>query len=206
MQVDLRLLSGMLGTNLSKAPLAELCLAASGPPKFQIPGVMPCSVPPATTTSRLRRPSVTTAVRPWRQQPQIQQERPAPSPTYAMQPVAAAGSGLSENSAAAIAYITIIPAIRFLAIEPYNKMPFVRFHAFQSIGLTVVWFALWIVITMLRVVLHFVSLIGLLFLLVDLGICFGMFIVWLIAIMKASKGEWYKLPLIGDFAEKQAGS
>ena len=123
-----------------------------------------------------------------------------------MQPVAAAGSGLSENSAAAIAYITIIPAIRFLAIEPYNKMPFVRFHAFQSIGLTVVWFALWIVITMLRVVLHFVSLIGLLFLLVDLGICFGMFIVWLIAIMKASKGEWYKLPLIGDFAEKQAGS
>jgi uncharacterized membrane protein len=130
----------------------------------------------------------------------------APAPTYAMQPVAAAGSGLSENSAAAIAYITIIPAILFLVIEPYNKMPFVRFHAFQSIGLTVVWFALWIVITMLRVVLHFVPLIGLLFLLVDLGICVGVFIVWLIAIMKASKGEWYKLPFIGDFAEKQAGS
>jgi uncharacterized membrane protein len=31
-----------------------------------------------------------------------------------------------------------------------------------------------------------------------------MFIVWLIALMKASKGEWYKLPFIGDFAEKQA--
>jgi uncharacterized membrane protein len=71
-------------------------------------------------------------------------------------------------------------------------MPFVRFQAFQSIGLTVVWFALWIVITMLRVVLHFVPLIGLLFLLVDLGICFGTFIVWQIAIMKDSKGEWYR--------------
>ena len=130
----------------------------------------------------------------------------APPPTYAVQPVAAAGSGLSENSAAAIAYITIIPAILLLVIEPYNKMPFVRFHAFQSIGLTVVWFALWIVITMLRVVLHFIPLIGLLFLLVDLGICVGMFIVWLIAIMKASKGEWYKLPFVGDFAEKQARS
>ena len=130
----------------------------------------------------------------------------APPPTYAVQPVAAAGSGLSENSAAAIAYITIIPAILLLVIEPYNKMPFVRFHAFQSIGLTVVWFALWIVITMLRVVLHFIPLIGLLFLLVDLGICVGMFIVWLIALMKASKGEWYKLPFIGDFAEKQARS
>jgi uncharacterized membrane protein len=57
---------------------------------------------------------------------------------------------------------------------------------------------------MLRVVLHFIPLIGLLFLLVDLGICVGMFIVWLIALMKASKGEWYKLPFIGDFAEKQA--
>ena len=118
----------------------------------------------------------------------------APSPTYAMQPVAAAGSGLSENSAAAIAYITIIPAILFLVIEPYNKMSFVRFHAFQSIGLTVVWFALWIVITVLRVVLHFVPRIGLLFLLVDLGICVGMFIVWLIAIMKASKASGTSCP------------
>ena len=130
----------------------------------------------------------------------------AAPPTYAVQPLAAAGSGLSENAAAAIAYLTIIPAILFLVIEPYNKMPFVRFHAFQSIGLTVVWFALWIAVTVLRVALHFIPLIGLLFLLVDLAICVGMFIVWLIAIMKASKGEWYKLPFIGEFAEKQARS
>ena len=125
-------------------------------------------------------------------------------PTYAVQPVAAAGSGLSENAAAAIAYITIIPAILFLVIEPYNKMPLVRFHAFQSIGLTIVWFALWIVITFLRIALHFIPLIGVLFLFVDLAIFFGMFVLWLIAVMKASKGEWYKLPFIGDFAEKQA--
>jgi uncharacterized membrane protein len=129
-----------------------------------------------------------------------------PSPTYAVQPVAAAGSGLSENAAAAISYITIIPAILFLVIEPYNKMPFVRFHAFQSIGLTVIWFALWILITVLRVALHFIPLIGLLFLFADLVICLGMFIIWLIAVMKASKGEWYKLPFLGDFAEKQARS
>jgi uncharacterized membrane protein len=129
-----------------------------------------------------------------------------PPPTYAVQPVAAVGSGLSENAAAAISYITIIPAILFLVIEPYNKMPFVRFHAFQSIGLTVVWFALWIVITVLRIALHVIPLIGLLFLFVDLAICLGMFIIWLIAVMKASKGEWYKLPFIGDFAEKQARS
>jgi len=80
----------------------------------------------------------------------------------------------------------------------------VRFHAFQSIGLTVVWFALWIVITVLRIALHVIPLIGVLFVFVDLAICVGMFIIWLIAVMKASKGEWYKLPFIGDFAEKQA--
>jgi uncharacterized membrane protein len=129
-----------------------------------------------------------------------------PPSTYAVQPVAAAGSGLSENAAAAISYITIIPAILFLVIEPYNKMPFVRFHAFQSIGLTVVWFALWILITVLRIALHFIPLIGLLFLFADLVICLGMFIVWLIVVMKASKGEWYKLPFLGDIAEKQARS
>jgi len=32
-----------------------------------------------------------------------------------------------------VAYITIIPAIIFLVMEPYNKNKFVRFHAFQSL-------------------------------------------------------------------------
>jgi uncharacterized membrane protein len=129
----------------------------------------------------------------------------APAPAaYAVQPVAAASSGLSENAAGAIAYLTIIPAIVFLLIEPYNKIPFVRFHSFQSIGLTVAWFALWIVISILHMVLHFIPLIGLLFVALDLAIGLGFFLLWLFVILKASKGEWYKLPVIGDFAEKQA--
>jgi uncharacterized membrane protein len=129
-----------------------------------------------------------------------------PPPTYAVPPVAATGSGLSETAAAAISYITIIPAILFLVIEPYNKIPFVRFHSFQSIGLCVVWFALWIAVTILQMVLHFIPLIGVLFIFVHLAIALGMFLVWLFVILKASKGEWYKLPFIGDFAEKQARS
>ena len=90
-------------------------------------------------------------------------------------------------------------------MEPYNKIRFVRFHSFQSIGLSVVWFALWIVVTFVQMALHFIPLIGLLFVLPQLPIVICMFVVWLIAIMKASKGEWYKLPFIGDFAERQAG-
>jgi uncharacterized membrane protein len=127
-----------------------------------------------------------------------------PPPTYAAQPVVA-GSGLSENAAAALAYVTVIPAIIFLVTEPYNKIRFVRFHSFQSIGLCIVWFALWIVLTFLQMALHLIPLIGLLFIFVQLLISLCMFVAWLIVIMKASRGEWYKLPFIGDFAERQAG-
>jgi uncharacterized membrane protein len=34
----------------------------------------------------------------------------------------------------------------------------------------------------------------------------GMFVVWLIALLKAFKGEWWKLPVIGDIAESQAAN
>jgi uncharacterized membrane protein len=128
-----------------------------------------------------------------------------PPPTYAVQPVAAS-SGLSENAAGAIAYLTIIPAIIFLVIEPYNRIPFVRFHSWQSIGLCVAALVLQVVVSILEIMVHFIPGIVLLFSLIHLTIGLGLFIVWLLVILKASKGEWYKLPLIGDFAEKQARS
>jgi len=121
-------------------------------------------------------------------------------------PIAPAAGGLSENAAAAIAYITIIPAIIFLVLEPYNRMRLVRFHSIQNLALCVAWMAIWIGITILHVVMHFIPFIGVLFLLVDLAVSVGFFVAWLICILKASKGEYFKLPIIGDFAEKQANS
>jgi uncharacterized membrane protein len=129
----------------------------------------------------------------------------APPPTYAVQPVAA-GSGLSENAAGAIAYLTIIPAIIFLVIQPYNRIPFVRFHSWQSIGLCLAALVLQVIVSILEIMVHFIPGIVLLFSLIHLVIGLGLFLVWLFVILKASKGEWYKLPLIGDFAEKQAHS
>ena len=41
---------------------------------------------------------------------------------------AAAAGGLADNVAGLLAYLTIIPAIIFLVIEPFNKNRFVRFH------------------------------------------------------------------------------
>jgi uncharacterized membrane protein len=134
---------------------------------------------------------------------------PAYTPPPAGYPPAqpgAASSGLSPNAAAAIAYVTFIPAILFLVIEPYNKTPLVRFHSFQSIGLAVVWFALWVLMMVLSMLLIFLPIIHLLLIPCYFLIGLGVFIAWLIAILKASKGEFFKLPIIGDFAMKQAQS
>ena len=43
----------------------------------------------------------------------------------------AVAGGMADNVAGMLAYITIIPAIIFLVMEPYNKNRFVRFHAWQ---------------------------------------------------------------------------
>jgi uncharacterized membrane protein len=117
-----------------------------------------------------------------------------PSPTYI---APAASSGLSDNLAAALAYVTVIPAIIFLVLEPYNRIPLVRFHAFQCIGLAVVAFVL-------RLGLMFMTFSWMLYSLLSSVVGLVIFIAWLVAIIKVYKGEFYKLPIIGDFAEKQA--
>jgi uncharacterized membrane protein len=53
---------------------------------------------------------------------------------------------------------------------------------------------------------HFIPGTVFLFMLVHFAIGLGIFLAWLFVILKASKGEWYKLPFIGDFAENQARS
>ena len=50
-------------------------------------------------------------------------------------------SGLSDNAAGGLAYVTFIPALIFLLVEPFNKNPYVRFHSWQSIFLIIAWIA-----------------------------------------------------------------
>ena len=133
-------------------------------------------------------------------------QTPPPQPPPAYIAPAPAASGLSDNIAAALAYLTIIPAIIFLILEPYNKIPLVRFHSFQSIGLCIVGVLVQIIVTFGETFMHFIPLSFMLFSLIHLAVGLILFIAWLVAILKASKGEWYKLPIIGDFAEKQARS
>lgn len=102
--------------------------------------------------------------------------------------------GMESNVAAALAYLWLV-AIIWLVIEPYNKDRFVRFHSFQAIGLGVVAFVV-------SFVLGFIPFLG------WIASAFwglAVMLAWLFCIFKAFSKEWFKLPVIGDFAEKQAG-
>ena len=112
------------------------------------------------------------------------------------------GQGLTANTAAAIAYLTFIPAIIFLVIDPYKRISLVRFHAWQCIVLTCVSVAVSIAFMILGFLpLHFLWVI---FMLVHTAIDIALFVFWLIAIIKASKGERYHIPGIGPIAENFA--
>ena len=107
---------------------------------------------------------------------------------------------MSDNVAGMLAYVTIIPAIIFLVIEPFNKNRFIRFHAFQNIFFHVAWFALWMILAFVG---H-IPVLGWLTILVWPLIGLGGLILWIVLVLKAYQGQMFKLPFIGDMAEKQA--
>ena len=115
---------------------------------------------------------------------------------------AATGGGLDDNVAGALAYVTIIPAIIFLVLEPYNRKRFIRFHSFQCLFFAVAWTVLWIG---LEIIAH-IPFLGWMTILVWPLVSLAGFVIWLILVLKAYQGQMFKLPVIGDMAEKQAGA
>jgi uncharacterized membrane protein len=114
----------------------------------------------------------------------------------------APATGMADNVAGMLAYFTIIPAIIFLVMEPYNKNRFIRFHAFQCLFFAVAWTALWIALS----IFAHIPFLGWLSILIWPLILLAGFIVWIILVIKANQGQMYKLPFIGDLAEKQANA
>lgn len=102
-------------------------------------------------------------------------------------------TGLEANIAAALAYVAgFITGILMLVIEKESR--FVRFHAMQS---TVVFVAVLII----SVVINSIPILG------PFLYAFLLFpavvIIWLVLMFKAYNRETFKLPIAGDFAEKQ---
>jgi len=108
---------------------------------------------------------------------------------------AGTSTGLSPNVAGLLCYIAgWITGIIFFVLEQRNR--FVRFHAAQSI-------VVFGIITVAGIIFGLIPVAGDVFATI-IGII-G-FIVWMIMIIKASSGEWYKLPWAGDVAERMVAS
>ncbi len=101
--------------------------------------------------------------------------------------------GMKPNLAALLSYLAgILTGIIFYLLEKENK--FVRFHAMQSI----ITFGFFFV---LNIILGFIPVVGW-SLMPLVGIV--QLILWIILMVKAYQGEHFKLPIVGDMAEKNA--
>lgn len=102
--------------------------------------------------------------------------------------------GIDENIEGLLCYVLgWITGIVFLVLEKENK--FVRFHAMQSLATFLVLFIILVIIGMIPFVGWVISIL----------ISIFMLFLWLFLMYKAFKGERYKLPIVGEFAEKQIG-
>ncbi len=101
--------------------------------------------------------------------------------------------GIDENIEALLAYVLgWVTGIIFLALERENK--FVRFHAAQSLA---VFLPLFVALVILGVIPFVGWILSLILSILTL-------LLWLFLMFKAFQGEKYKLPIAGDFAEKQS--
>jgi uncharacterized membrane protein len=127
---------------------------------------------------------------------------PACSAKAAGGTVTASAGGLTDNVAGMLAYVTIIPAIIFLVVPPYSKSRFVRFHSFQSIFFNVAWIVLWIALS----IVGMIPVLGWATLIIWPLLGLGGLIIWILLLIKANQGQMWKLPVVGDMADKQANA
>ena len=99
--------------------------------------------------------------------------------------------GMEPTVAAALSYLLgFVTGILFYVAE--NENAYIRFHALQS---TIFFGAIFIIIMFFR-------LIPILGFLVNFLISLCAFAIWLILIIKAAQGVAFKLPIVGDIAER----
>jgi uncharacterized membrane protein len=119
-------------------------------------------------------------------------------------------TGLDANLAALLSYVFgWVSGLVFFLIEKESRL--VRFHAMQSILLNLVIavaaIVLWIV-TFIFILIGAAlpdilgSLLGLVATLVWLAFSVGLLITWVMCLIRAYQYQYFKLPLIGNMAEK----
>jgi uncharacterized membrane protein len=122
------------------------------------------------------------------------------APPHAAAPRGAPAAGLTENAAAACCYLLFaVTGVAFLVLPPYNQNRVIRFHAFQSILLTVAWVFVWTFMGIVVSILGLYSLYGFSRL---IGLAF--FVLWVYLMVNSYQGKKIVLPGIGPIAERQA--
>ena len=100
-------------------------------------------------------------------------------------------SGMNQNVAGLLCYLAgWITGLIFFLIEKENR--FVRFHAMQSI----ITFGS---LSVLFIVIGFMPFVNLVLIPI---LALLQLVLWIILMVKAYQGELFKLPMIGDIAEK----
>jgi len=129
------------------------------------------------------------------QTPPVYQPPPAPVVTPAP---------MADNVASTLCYLLgFITGILFLVLSPYNQNRTVRFHAFQSIFLSVAAFVIRFALVILLSFMHFLGLIVLG--LVGTLIFLAFLALWIFMMVSTYQGKQIVLPVIGPLAQQQAG-
>lgn len=112
-----------------------------------------------------------------------------------------------RNIAGALAYLTFIPAIGFLTLDPYRRDRFVRFHSIQCLLLWLACLIFGLVIRLLALLLFMIPAIGVLLIsLITVVAALAAFFLWLVVVVKALQGYAFKLSVLGELAEHYAPS
>jgi uncharacterized membrane protein len=138
-----------------------------------------------------------------------------PPPNQPGSETAKTALGLDANLGAALGYPIGIIALILFIMEKDNR--FARFHALQSLLCHIAWVVIFIVVAIVFSILGILlaalassssaggavgGLLGLLVTLLWLGAIGLYFVILILAAVKAYGGKWFKLPIIGNMAEK----
>lgn len=100
--------------------------------------------------------------------------------------------GLEENLAGLLCYVLMwVSGLIFLLVEKESRL--VKFHALQSL-------ITFLFLTIFSYIAGYIPLIGWL---ISVLIWPLEIVLWIVLMVKAYKGEMFKLPIVGDISEQQ---
>jgi len=100
-------------------------------------------------------------------------------------------TGIDPRIVGLLCYLGIfVTGLLFLAVEKQSR--FVKFHALQSILVTIAF-------VLINIIVNFIPFFGWIFNIILAPISF---VIWVALMLLALQGRWFKLPYIGELAER----